>query len=115
MSAMSPEDLSRITDYMSGELSSDERAEIERWIDEDAARTALVQQLRRSQDTIKHAYDSSLDLAGIGQRIRARVAVSGSDVTTTRQQAKVPVPISRTVIKGSESARWRLLGVSLTL
>lgn len=56
------EDLDRITDYISGDLSPEELAETERWIAEDEERRELVRYLRRSRETVKKAKHERVDM-----------------------------------------------------
>jgi ferric-dicitrate binding protein FerR (iron transport regulator) len=73
------EDLDRITDYVSGDLSPEELAETERWIAEDDERQELVRYLRRSRETVKKAKHERVDmgrLLRVADRLKEPIGLS---------------------------------------
>lgn len=92
MDDFTPSELGRLADYFAGELSVDERADLERWIQANPQRNLLIQSLRRSRPLQgADAFSGDSELAGRVDSLarnfsRARVedrAMAGFTATPT--------------------------------
>jgi transmembrane sensor len=109
MSAISPDDLVRITDYVAGELAASELAETERWIREDESRTALVDYFRRSRQA--HQAVSHVQADAMAQRFAdafARRSVRGVNGAVGAARPRV-VEVSQRKDGVYRSSLWRVM------
>lgn len=80
MSHTPAEDLDRITDYVSGDLSPEEIAETERWIAEDGERQELVRYLQQSRDVLRGGRQERIDMKRLLLRVAHRIQSSQNEM-----------------------------------
>ena len=78
------DELARITDYLAGELTPQEMAAAEHWIDEDSDRRALVAELRRSRAALRHTRAAVTDVEAIVRSVTSRAVAMPAGRTPGR-------------------------------
>ena len=74
MPSLSSNDIARITDYVAGELTSEDPVQTERWIAQDGERMQLAESLRRSRDILREEWATGIDVEGNVRALLAEVA-----------------------------------------
>jgi anti-sigma factor RsiW len=93
----------RLVAYLDGEIDNAERAEIEAWLDRDAAARHTLAGLSRSAELVRQAYDPVLREA-VPERLAAAARRTPPVAAGARILAFVP---RRRTASGGASPRWR--------
>lgn len=95
MPSLSSQDITRITDYVAGELTSEELARTEQWIAEDGERMWLAESLRQSRGILREEWVAGVD---VDRNVRALMAEVAGRKGAGRNLDRAKMQVGRSVM-----------------